>query len=126
MAAPQLKRLVAGFSPQGPGFSPGLVKWDLWWTKWRWGTFSLSTSVSPANLHSTKFSINTITRAGTMDHSVADMPSGPSMDSTLHYANCYKLINFVFQKFPLFISEIPAGSSSYIVQIIPIYFVLIL
>jgi hypothetical protein len=36
------------------GSSPGLVMWDLWWTKWRWGRFSLSTSVSPANLHSTK------------------------------------------------------------------------
>jgi hypothetical protein len=34
----------------------------LWWTKWRWGMFSPSTSVSPANLHSTKFSIIKITR----------------------------------------------------------------
>jgi hypothetical protein len=23
----------------GPGSSPGLVMWDLWWTKWRWGSF---------------------------------------------------------------------------------------
>jgi hypothetical protein len=38
------------------GSSPGLVMWDLWWTKWRWGRFSLSTSVSPANLHSTNCS----------------------------------------------------------------------
>jgi hypothetical protein len=38
-------------------------KWDLWWTKWRWAMFSPSTSVSPANIHSTKFSIIiTITR----------------------------------------------------------------
>jgi hypothetical protein len=29
--------------------------WDLWWTKWRWGKFSPSISVSPANLHSTNF-----------------------------------------------------------------------
>jgi hypothetical protein len=21
----------------GPGLSLGLVMWDLWWTKWRWG-----------------------------------------------------------------------------------------
>jgi hypothetical protein len=42
--------------------SPELVKLDLWWTKWRWGRFSQSTSVSPANFHSTKFSIITITR----------------------------------------------------------------
>jgi hypothetical protein len=34
--------------------------WDLWWTKWRWGTFSSSTSVSPANHHSTNFSTVTI------------------------------------------------------------------
>jgi hypothetical protein len=30
--------------------------WDLWWTKCRFGRFSPSTSVSPANLHSTNFS----------------------------------------------------------------------
>jgi hypothetical protein len=35
--------------------------WDLWWTKWSWGRFSPSTSVSPANLHSTNFSTITIT-----------------------------------------------------------------
>jgi hypothetical protein len=37
------------------------VMWDLWWTKWRGGRFSQSTSVSPANLYSTNFSIITIT-----------------------------------------------------------------
>jgi hypothetical protein len=63
--------------PGGPGSIPGLVKWDLWWTKWRWGGFSPSTSVSPANLHSTKFSIIIITRAGTIGQSVAAVPSGP-------------------------------------------------
>jgi hypothetical protein len=42
--------------------SPGLVKWDLWWIKWRWGRFSPSTSVSLANLHFTNFSIMIITR----------------------------------------------------------------
>jgi hypothetical protein len=31
--------------------------WGLWWTKWHWGKFSPSTSVSPANSHSTKCSI---------------------------------------------------------------------
>jgi hypothetical protein len=44
-----------------PGSNPGLVMWDLWRTKWRWGRFSPSTSVSPANLHSTNFSTITIT-----------------------------------------------------------------
>jgi hypothetical protein len=28
------------------------VTWDLWWTKWHWGRFPPSTSVSPANSHS--------------------------------------------------------------------------
>jgi hypothetical protein len=42
------------------GSRPGLVKWDLWWTKWRWGRFSPCTSVSPANLHSTNCSTNTL------------------------------------------------------------------
>jgi hypothetical protein len=45
----------------GPGSIPGLVKWDLWWTKWRWGRFSPSASVPPANLHSTNCSIITLT-----------------------------------------------------------------
>jgi hypothetical protein len=35
--------------------------WDLWWTKWRWGRFFPSNSVSPANLQSTSFSTITIT-----------------------------------------------------------------
>jgi hypothetical protein len=30
---------------------------DLWWTKWHWGKFSSSTSVSPANSYSTDYSI---------------------------------------------------------------------
>jgi hypothetical protein len=45
----------------GPGSNPGLVMWDLWRTKWRWGKFSPSTSVSTANLYSTNFSTITIT-----------------------------------------------------------------
>jgi hypothetical protein len=34
-----------------------LFMWNLWWTKWRLGRFSPSTSVSPANFHSTNCSI---------------------------------------------------------------------
>jgi hypothetical protein len=45
----------------GRGSNPGLVMWDLWWTKWRWGRFSPRISVSPADLHSTDFSTITIT-----------------------------------------------------------------
>jgi hypothetical protein len=44
----------------GPDSSPGQVMWDLWWTKWQWGRFYPSTSVSPANLHSTNCSTITI------------------------------------------------------------------
>jgi hypothetical protein len=40
--------------------SPGQVMWYLWWTKWRWGKFSPSTSDFPANLHSTNCSTITI------------------------------------------------------------------
>jgi hypothetical protein len=40
---------------------PIAAAWDLWWTKWRWGRFSPSTSVSFANLHSTNFSTITVT-----------------------------------------------------------------
>jgi hypothetical protein len=29
------------------------VMWDFWCTKWHWDRFSTSTSVSPANSHST-------------------------------------------------------------------------
>jgi hypothetical protein len=36
---------------------PGQIMWDLWWTKWHWGRFSASTSVSPANSHSAERSI---------------------------------------------------------------------
>jgi hypothetical protein len=42
--------------------------WDLWWIKWHWGRFSPTTSVSPANHHSTNCS--TI---------LADVPSGLSL-----------------------------------------------
>jgi hypothetical protein len=42
------------------GSSPGLVMWDLWWTKWHWGRFPPRTSVSPANFHSTNCSTITL------------------------------------------------------------------
>jgi hypothetical protein len=31
--------------------------WDLWWTKWRWGRFSPSTSVYPANFYTITITI---------------------------------------------------------------------
>jgi hypothetical protein len=78
-----------------------LVKWDLWWTKWRRGRFSPSTSVSPA-IHSTKFSILTITEAGTIGQWVADVPSGTSLDSTPHYANWCDSLNFDVKNIAIF------------------------
>jgi hypothetical protein len=57
----------------------GLVMWDLWWTKWRCGRFSPSTSVSPANLHSTNFSIITIIWGWYNRPVVAAVPSGLSL-----------------------------------------------
>jgi hypothetical protein len=58
------RAISGGWSPAShrgvTGSSPGHVIWDLWWTKWRWGRFSPSTSVSPANLHSNHCSRITI------------------------------------------------------------------
>jgi hypothetical protein len=67
---------------------PGSGKWDLLWTKWRRGRFCLSTSVSSTKtVHSTNFSILTITRGRYNRPVVAGVPSGPSMDSTPQYSN---------------------------------------
>jgi hypothetical protein len=35
------------------GWGQGQIMWDMWWTKWHWGRFSLITSVSSANSRST-------------------------------------------------------------------------
>jgi hypothetical protein len=37
--------------------APGQVMWNLWWTKWLWGRFNSSISVSPANSHYTDCSV---------------------------------------------------------------------
>jgi hypothetical protein len=87
LAVPQLKRLVADFPPRRLGFAPGQVMWDLWWTKWHWGRFSPSTSVSVANHHSTKFSILTITR-GRYNRPIGSRRAGwTQLDSTPHLSN---------------------------------------
>jgi hypothetical protein len=63
--------------------------WGLWWTKRHWVRFSLSTSVSPANHHSTSFSIIIIT----ITRGCHNRPIGgrsaewTQLDSTLHYTN---------------------------------------
>jgi hypothetical protein len=54
--------------------------WDLWRAKWQWGRFSPSTSVSPANLHSTGLSTITIIIRGWYNRPVvATGPSGFSL-----------------------------------------------
>jgi hypothetical protein len=55
---------------------PGSM-WGLWWTKWHWGRFSKSTSISPVN-HSTNFSIIIITRGWYNRPLVAAVPTGPN------------------------------------------------
>jgi hypothetical protein len=52
----------------GPGSIRGPVMWDLWWTKWHWGRFSPSTSVSTANSHSTDYSILIIYHPGLLQY----------------------------------------------------------
>jgi hypothetical protein len=46
-------RLVAGFPLRRPGLEPGLGHVGFVVDKWNWGRFSPSTSVFPANSHST-------------------------------------------------------------------------
>jgi hypothetical protein len=53
--------------------------WEFWWTKWRWGMLSLSTSVSPAaNFHSTDCFTHIISHqgVGTICQTVANVPCG--------------------------------------------------
>jgi hypothetical protein len=75
---------VAGFPPRRPGFASGSgqvgfvvdkVKLEQVFSEYR-------TSVSNVNLHSTKFSILTITRGKYKTSEVADVPNGPSLGST--------------------------------------------
>jgi hypothetical protein len=73
--------------------------WDLWWTKWRWGRFSPSTSVSPANLHSTNFSTITITYHLGLLQQTSKWPQYPKSHRT----------NFIFNK------------QSSLKQVLPVY-----
>jgi hypothetical protein len=87
MAVPLLKQLVAGFPPRWPWFTPGQIMWDLWWTKRHWGRFSPSTSVSPANHHSTNFCIIIITRGWHNRLIGGRSAEWIQLDSTPQYAN---------------------------------------
>jgi hypothetical protein len=53
------QKLTQALSYRLPLSFLGQIIWDFWWTKWHWGRFSLSTSVSPDNFHSTTVSIFT-------------------------------------------------------------------
>jgi hypothetical protein len=57
------------------GSIPGEVMWDLWWTKWHWDRFSLSTSVSPANSHSIHESSSHQTRSSLDTDSAVKLPT---------------------------------------------------
>jgi hypothetical protein len=83
----------------GPGSSPGLVMWDLWWTKWRGGRFSSSTSVSPAHLHSTNCSTITISYHLGLVHRpvVAAVPSGLSLTFTASFSSFSVTVNMPYR-----------------------------
>jgi hypothetical protein len=53
----------------------------------------------PANIQSTEFSILTIFRGKYNRPEMADVPSGPSLDSTPHYANLKKVYFHGFLQF---------------------------
>jgi hypothetical protein len=61
--------------------------WGLWWTKRKWGRFSPSTSVSPANHHSTNFCIIIITRGWHTRPTGGRSAEWTQLDSTLQYTN---------------------------------------
>jgi hypothetical protein len=81
------KRLVAGFPPRRPGFAAGSGQVGFVVNKLAWGRSSPSTSVSPANLHSTKFSIMIITRGRYNRPFSGRRAEWTHLDSTPHYAN---------------------------------------
>jgi hypothetical protein len=77
LALTEFRRLVAGFPPRRPGFKPGSGYVGFCdGQKWRWGRFSPRIFVSPANLHSIRFStiIFTITRGWHNRPGVAAVP----------------------------------------------------
>jgi hypothetical protein len=79
--------LVTGFPPQRPRFASRQSMWGLWWTKWHWGNFSLSTSVSHANHHSTNFSIMIISRGWHNRPIGGRSAEWTQLDSTPNYSN---------------------------------------
>jgi hypothetical protein len=99
LAVPQLKRLVAGFPTATARVRPSKVMWYLYWTNWHWDRFPPSTSVYPANHHSTtKFSILIFTR-GTYNRAIGGRSAEWSqLDSNLDYSKLNKKLNKYFFK----------------------------
>jgi hypothetical protein len=92
--------------------------WDFWWTKWHWGRFSPSTSVSPANSHSTDCP-TLIYRPGPDNRPVsADVPSGlsrtpPQETKLAHYNTQVSLCGQGVPGDRLAQSVIPIGCGMY-------------
>jgi hypothetical protein len=83
----QLSYMVSGYSHRGgPGSRPGSM-WSLWRTKRHWGRVPPSTSVSPANHHSTNFSIIIIIRGWHNMPICGRSAEWTQLHSTLHYTN---------------------------------------
>jgi hypothetical protein len=95
-ALPSLKRLVAKFPPRRPGFTSRQSMWGLWWIKRHWGRFSLNTSVSLANHHSTNFSIIIITRGWHNRPIGGRSAEWTQLDSTPPLYQVKKIIFFLF------------------------------
>jgi hypothetical protein len=73
----KVKVKLTGLPPRRPGFKSGSGHMGFCdGQKWRWGSFSPRTSISPANLHSICFStiISTITRGWYNRPGVAAVP----------------------------------------------------
>jgi hypothetical protein len=77
--------------PRRPGFASGQSMWGLWWTKRHWGRISPSTSVSPANHHSTHVSIIIITRGWHNRPIGGHSAEWTQLDSNPHYTNKKKI-----------------------------------
>jgi hypothetical protein len=83
----ELSATAAEFPPRRPGFASGQSLWGLWWTKRHWGSFFPITSISPANHHSTNFSIIIIIR-GLHNRAIGGRSAEwTQLYSTPHYTN---------------------------------------
>jgi hypothetical protein len=94
---PQLRRLVAGFPPRRPGFEhrSGYVGFVV--DRVHWSRFSPSTSVSPANCHSTDYSTFIIIIIIIIIQLVADVPSGLRLTPPQKTKTFYQIIWRPFQ-----------------------------